>query len=112
MLVPGHVAVGLLLRSHRGLEVVMGVRGLGGHMATHTHARRQRALHEAMRVAQPRDGAGHGVGVVHVPGVRVHGVLGDVHVGVNWAGFLLHRTLGGRGCRSHGCAGCTRWHQP
>lgn len=93
--------------------VVVWVRGLWGHVATHTHARGQGALHEAVGVAQPGNRTGYGVGVVHVPGVILHVLLGDrAHVRGHGAGLLLHWALsGGRG-RRHRSAGCTRWYQP
>lgn len=90
--------------------VVVGVRGLWGHVTTHTHARGQRALHDSVGVAQPGNGTGYGVGVVHVPGVVLHVLLGDGgHVGGHGTGLLLHRALSGRRGCGHRSAGCTGW---
>lgn len=113
MLVPRHVAVGLLLRPCRGLEVVVvWVRGLRGHVAAHRHAGGQRALHQAVGVAHPWDGIRHGVGGVHISGEGLHGLLGNgAHVSRDRAGFLLHRALGHRSRGGHRSAGVTGGHQ-
>lgn len=111
MLVPAHVAVGLLLGGPRRLQVMLvGVGSLGGHVTPHAHAGRQGALHEGVGGAQSGARVAHGVGV-HVPGVRLHALLGDsADVGVG-TGLLLHRALGGGAWCGHGRAGCTWGHQ-
>lgn len=106
MLVPRHMAIGLLVLL-LGLEVVVGVRGGRRHVATYTNGCGEGALHKGVMVAHPWVGhVGQGVGVVHVHREGFWRFLGcRAHVTCHGTRLLLYRAWGdGSGSGSSGCA--------